>query len=66
MGRVVAWPADENAPGYVNLHWTSPNHGNPAQADTGSYWSGKPFRSLDQLLNTAAPGMSAFPALLGQ
>lgn len=53
MGRVVAWPGD-NDPGYVNLHWTSPNHGNPAATGREFYWGGKPFRTLDQFLNTAA------------
>jgi hypothetical protein len=53
MGRVVAWPQDEE-PGYINCHWTSPNHSNPAQTGRNFYWSGKPFRTLDQFLNTAA------------
>jgi len=40
LARVVPWPESEDAPGYVNIHWTFvPNDGGAPR------WTGKPFRS---------------------
>ena len=44
MERVVAWPGDANAPGHVNLHWTSDKfHG----------MAGKPFKDVHSFMQMA-------------
>jgi hypothetical protein len=49
LSRVLAWPKDEDAPGFVNLHWTIPSTRNPAKP----FWLGKPFRTLNDFTSMA-------------
>ena len=42
MRRVMAWPG-ENAPGYVNLHWTKDGK-----------WRGRPYKTVEPFMNDAA------------
>jgi Family of unknown function (DUF5906) len=44
MSRVMAWPGDDTAPGYVNLHWLMPDREDP----TKSFWVGKATRNIDE------------------
>ena len=45
IARVVPWPEDGQAAGYVNLHWTMvvPTSSKPI-------WTGKPCRSVDEFI----------------
>lgn len=45
MASVVPWPGD-GTPGYVNLHWRTPN----PNAPTKDYWHGKPVQTVDEFL----------------
>lgn len=47
MARVIAWPGG-TTPGYVNLHWTTPNPNNPDKP----FWSGKPYATIDAFENS--------------
>ena len=49
MRRVVPWPGVD-APGYVNLHWTSPNPNNPKKP----FWRGKPLRDVGSFMGLSA------------
>lgn len=49
LTRVVAWPADEESAGFVNLHWSG-----DSRTEAGKkYWTGKPYRNVDQFLSMA-------------
>ena len=52
LSRVVPWPASEQDPGLVNLHYTSPR---------GPGMRGKPFKVMQDLLGLAQYG-AAHPA----
>jgi len=42
MSRVVDWPGDDNAPGWVNVHWLSPK---------GPGMRGRPFKHLHDFMS---------------
>lgn len=49
LQRVLAWPKDEDAPGFVNLHWTQPSTRDPKKM----FWVGKPFRKINDFMSMA-------------
>lgn len=52
MERVLPWPGDDSAPGYVNLHWRGRT---PAEG-----YPGRPFRSAADLMNSARWSLAHF------
>jgi hypothetical protein len=50
MSRVVAWPS-ENEPGYINLEFQQRSQ---EQQPDRTFWTAKPFRSVDDFLSFAA------------
>ena len=46
MSRVVPWPGSTSDPGYVNIHWKSPN----PRDETKDFWSGRPVRTLNDFI----------------
>ncbi len=52
MASVVAWPVSLQDPGYVNLHYSTPDRKNPSgPLRKGMGW---PFRSVDDFVSRAA------------
>ena len=48
LAKVIPWPQDDDAPAYVNIHWSSTElnqHGKP-------FWSGRATRSVKEAVNT--------------
>ncbi len=45
ISRVVPWPKNDQAPGYINLHWTMAGH------DGKTFWTGKPCRSVVEFIS---------------
>lgn len=50
LSRVISWPGDKDAPGYVNLHYTM----KPKSETAKPFWSGKPTRTVDEFIEQAA------------
>jgi hypothetical protein len=44
MSRVVVWPGDDNAPGWINLHWQVP-------PEKGTGLRGRPFKHLHEFMS---------------
>lgn len=50
LERVIAWPGPQD-PGYVNVHWWSPNDKHPLPDDPRhKTWWGRPTRTLDDFI----------------
>lgn len=55
MASVVPWPASQQDPGFVNLHYTSEDRNqNPASPPRKGGVKGWPYRSVDQFVNRVA------------
>jgi hypothetical protein len=46
LSKVLAWPEDEQSPGYINCHWKT----KAARGDK-VFWPGKAVRTVDEFIN---------------